>query len=84
MNPMNGFHSRVDVDQVDLDMYPTLRDAHFFEANLEAGDCLFIPYMWVHQVKKSSFNLLKCFSVGDLSAFKTALDAVMGSLFYMR
>eukprot|EP00794_Sanderia_malayensis_P000548 gene548-1205_t len=45
----NGY-SAVDVDKVDYTKYPGLSKVDFVEANMEQGDCLYIPYQWFHQV----------------------------------
>ncbi|CAB3977741.1 Hypothetical predicted protein [Paramuricea clavata] len=47
----DGSFSKVDVDKVDLQKYPGLADVPWYKANMEAGDCLFIPYRWFHQVR---------------------------------
>eukprot|EP00795_Rhopilema_esculentum_P017207 gene17207-8752_t len=41
----NGY-TAVDVDKVDFVKYPGLREVEYFEANMEEGDCLYIPYQW--------------------------------------
>ena len=41
-----GSYSGVNVERVDFNQYPEFRDVEFFEAKLEAGDCIFIPYKW--------------------------------------
>ena len=38
-----GAYSLVDVDAVDLKKYPGLAEAPWWQANMEAGDCIFIP-----------------------------------------
>ena len=42
----DGSFSKVDVDKVDLQKYPGLADVPWYKANMEAGDCLFIPYRY--------------------------------------
>ena len=39
----NGGYSNVDPQAVDLKKYPGLANAPWWEAKMEAGDCLFIP-----------------------------------------
>lgn len=39
-----GAYSGIDVDDVDYDQYPGLANVKFMHANMEAGDCLYIPY----------------------------------------
>ena len=38
------------VCRVDLDEFPSLRKIPWFEATVEKGDCIYIPYLWLHQV----------------------------------
>lgn len=45
----NGYSS-VDVEKVDFTKYPSLREVEYWEAEMEAGDCLYIPFQWFHQV----------------------------------
>lgn len=44
-------YSNVDVDCVDMYKYPGLQQIPWYNISLVAGDCLFIPYMWIHQVR---------------------------------
>lgn len=46
-----GSFSQVDVDKVDLYKYPGLAQVPWYRGWMEAGDCLFIPYRWFHQVR---------------------------------
>ncbi|XP_038076574.1 tRNA wybutosine-synthesizing protein 5-like isoform X2 [Patiria miniata] len=52
-----GSFSGVDVERVDFNKYPEFRDVEFFEAKLEAGDCIYIPYKWYHQVNSIHRNI---------------------------
>eukprot|EP00112_Aurelia_sp_Birch-Aquarium-sp1_P014591 Seg3163.3 transcript_id=Seg3163.3/GoldUCD/mRNA.D3Y31 product="Lysine-specific demethylase JMJ30" protein_id=Seg3163.3/GoldUCD/D3Y31 len=45
----NGY-SAVDIDKVDFTKYPGLNKVEYWEANMEEGDCLYIPFQWFHQV----------------------------------
>merc|ERR1712196_417982 len=45
-----GFFGRIDVDAVDLIKYPKWANVEWWYADLEAGDCLYIPSNWYHQV----------------------------------
>jgi len=40
----------VDVDKMDLEKHPRWADVPWYDASLEAGDCLFIPTSWYHHV----------------------------------
>lgn len=51
-----GGYSSIDVDKVDYVKFPELRNIkEYVLADMEAGDCLFIPYKWY----VSSFALHK-------------------------
>ncbi|XP_066917312.1 bifunctional peptidase and (3S)-lysyl hydroxylase JMJD7-like [Clytia hemisphaerica] len=51
-----GAYSKVDVDAVDLDKYPGIAQAPWWKAKMQAGDCLFIPEGWFHQVRSHTDN----------------------------
>ncbi|XP_062510635.1 bifunctional peptidase and arginyl-hydroxylase JMJD5-like isoform X2 [Corticium candelabrum] len=53
----SGSYSSVDVDSVDLSKYPGFKDVEFYFARMEAGDCLYIPYKWYHQVRSYDRNI---------------------------
>ena len=44
---------------VDYDKYPSLdsEDVHYYRVKLSQGDCLFIPALWLHQVRSDSRNI---------------------------
>ncbi|KAL3866847.1 hypothetical protein ACJMK2_044106 [Sinanodonta woodiana] len=46
----DGTFSTVDVEKVDLDKFPGLKKAPWYEVNMTKGDCLFIPFKWYHHV----------------------------------
>ncbi|XP_022084488.1 jmjC domain-containing protein 7-like [Acanthaster planci] len=52
-----GFYSSVDVERVDLNKFPGLRNLEFMEAKLEAGNCLYLPFKWIHQVNSHGSNV---------------------------
>lgn len=52
-----GSYSSLDVDSVDMVKYPGMRDVEFFNAKMFPGDCLYIPYKWIHQVTSVGRNL---------------------------
>ncbi|CAF1396964.1 unnamed protein product [Adineta steineri] len=56
-NPSGSFSS-IDVDRVNYDKYSSLdNDIHYYQVNLSRGDCLFIPALWIHQVRSSNRNI---------------------------
>ncbi|KAI8480976.1 hypothetical protein Bbelb_390800 [Branchiostoma belcheri] len=42
--------SPVPADKVDLEKFPRVMNVHYQQANMEEGDCLYLPQMWWHQV----------------------------------
>jgi hypothetical protein len=44
-------YSPVELDSVDLDRFPAMRDVPVVETVLEPGECLFIPLGWWHWVR---------------------------------
>ncbi|KAK3097177.1 hypothetical protein FSP39_007148 [Pinctada imbricata] len=57
MDHPEGAYSSVDVDRVDYNKYPGLADVEYYTINITAGDCLFIPYKWIHQVRSYGSNI---------------------------
>ncbi|CAM1311269.1 Uncharacterised protein at_DN0820 [Pycnogonum litorale] len=49
-----GSHSGLDIEKVDMIQYPEYRDVPWYNVTMETGDCLFIPYHWLHNVKSSN------------------------------
>lgn len=61
LNPGGPAITLVDFDKPDFEKYPRYKDAipHGQIAELDAGDAIFIPCMWWHQVQSlSAFNVL--------------------------
>uniref|UniRef100_A0A8D0G9N7 tRNA-yW synthesizing protein 5 n=1 Tax=Sphenodon punctatus TaxID=8508 RepID=A0A8D0G9N7_SPHPU len=55
---LSGTKSEVlNVDNPDLDKYPLFVKARCYECNLEAGDVLFIPALWFHNVIAEEFGV---------------------------
>jgi hypothetical protein len=48
--PINVSFSQLDIDHPDLALFPRFKEARAVECTLEAGDILFIPAGWWHQV----------------------------------
>ena len=44
-------------DEARLKQYPLARDAEMFEVELNAGDALFVPIGWWHQVTSLDFSV---------------------------
>jgi len=44
---------------VDFDKYPSLNNnnIHYYQVNLSKGDCLFLPALWIHQVRSKNRNI---------------------------
>ncbi|CAF2608434.1 unnamed protein product [Rotaria sp. Silwood2] len=54
----SGSYSSIDVDSVDYNKYPSLDDnVYYYKVNLSKGDCLFLPALWVHQVRSTNRNV---------------------------
>ena len=52
-----GSYSDVDVDGVDLDRFPGFSNIKFYNATIEAGDCVYIPTFWPHAVRSWGRNI---------------------------
>lgn len=50
-------YSEVDVDRVDLLKYPGLHGIEHHFAFIEPGDCLYVPFLWVHYVRSYDLNM---------------------------
>ncbi|XP_019623027.1 PREDICTED: probable serine/threonine-protein kinase kinX [Branchiostoma belcheri] len=50
-------YSSLDVDAVDFTEYPGMREVEYYRVNMTAGDCLYVPYMWFHQVNSYERNI---------------------------
>ncbi|XP_074657955.1 tRNA wybutosine-synthesizing protein 5-like [Tubulanus polymorphus] len=56
--PINRSFSPIDVDSVDFEKYPKMADnVEYYNVNISAGDCLYVPYMWIHQVNSYGSNI---------------------------
>lgn len=49
--------SRVDLGQPDFERFPQLAQAHGYEVELQAGDTLFLPAFWWHQVYSETVSV---------------------------
>jgi hypothetical protein len=48
------YAANINYDSVDLETYPKWRDIPWFLAELNAGDCLFMPIDWYHYVESEA------------------------------
>ena len=46
-----AFFGMIDTDNVDLKKFPKWNDVPWFKAELNAGDCIYMPYGWFHYVE---------------------------------
>ncbi|EDV23857.1 uncharacterized protein TRIADDRAFT_27062 [Trichoplax adhaerens] len=46
-----GGFSTINVDKVNIKKYPNFKKVHYNHANLSPGDCLYLPYAYLHQVR---------------------------------
>ena len=53
----NGAYSTIDVDAVDYLRYKNIHAVEFYHVHLQAGDCLYIPFKWIHQVRSYGRNI---------------------------
>ena len=44
-----GYYN-LDVDVVNMTAYPNMVDVPWYKAVLNPGDCLYLPYNWIHHV----------------------------------
>ncbi|XP_012945425.1 uncharacterized protein LOC101845590 [Aplysia californica] len=52
----DGGYSTVDVDSVDMKLFPNFQNIPWHEVSLNKGDCVFIPRGWYHQVTSSNWR----------------------------
>lgn len=52
-----AFGGGMDVDRMDLEKYPKWSQVPWYDAQLEAGDCLYIPTSWYHHVLSHGRNI---------------------------
>ncbi|XP_074657729.1 tRNA wybutosine-synthesizing protein 5-like [Tubulanus polymorphus] len=57
MDHPEGAYSSIDVDKVDFTKYKKMNEVEFYHVHLSAGDCMFIPYKWIHQVNSFGSNI---------------------------
>lgn len=52
-----SYSGKMDVEAMDLETYPGWSELDWYDATLEAGDCLFIPAAWYHTVASYGRNI---------------------------
>ncbi|XP_060584355.1 tRNA wybutosine-synthesizing protein 5-like [Ruditapes philippinarum] len=57
LDRVEGSYSSMDVDSVDYTKFPGMAEVEFYHVDIAAGDCLYIPYHWIHQVRSYGSNL---------------------------
>ena len=62
LNNEIGFFSSVDCENPDIERYPEFRNAQVLNVNLEAGEVLFIPVGWWHQVRSLQASMTVSFT----------------------
>jgi hypothetical protein len=61
--------SRVDQEKVDLVKYPKIKQVRYRKAVMEAGDCMFLPSFYVHQVRTYGSSIAMSILVHKLEVF---------------
>ena len=54
----NQGYYKMDVERVNMTTYPGLVDVPWYKTVLQQGDCLYLPYKWVHQVSPSAIYVI--------------------------
>jgi hypoxia-inducible factor 1-alpha inhibitor (HIF hydroxylase) len=67
-------YSPVNFDNPDYDRYPMFKQAKVYKVHLQAGDCLFLPGLWWHQVASSPNE---CIAVSTWYHSNSKLEAVI-------
>lgn len=42
---------------MDIESYPAVKDIEYYKFNLTAGDCIYIPFRWLHQIRSYDRNI---------------------------
>ncbi|XP_020623160.1 uncharacterized protein LOC110060709 [Orbicella faveolata] len=46
-----GGYSEINVDSIDLEVFPKIKDVHYSKVTMNKGDCIFMPGGYWHQVR---------------------------------
>ncbi|KAL4238990.1 hypothetical protein ACF0H5_003694 [Mactra antiquata] len=57
LDRLDGSYSSMDVDSVDYVKFPGMAEVEYYHVHITAGDCLYIPYDWIHQVRSYDSNI---------------------------
>lgn len=66
-----GVWSDVDPDHPDLERYPAYREANVVETTLEAGEAVFLPMGWSHQIRALDVSVSLTFDRFDVPGMNT-------------
>lgn len=47
----------INVDKVDLQRYPNVANVPWYKAVVDEGDCLYVPFHWIHQVRETPWSI---------------------------
>ena len=71
-------YSKMDVDKIDFEKYPGIENLEYFSINMNSGDCIYIPYKWIHQVDSLERNIAVSFWFNyDIKTNEELPDACM-------
>ena len=51
-----GGYSEINVDSVDLEVFPKIKDVHYSKVTLNKGDCIFMPGGETHIRERETFR----------------------------
>jgi Ca2+-binding EF-hand superfamily protein len=75
-----GAFALLDIERVNLKKYPDFAKVPWRYANLTAGDCLFLPYSYLHQVKSYERNIAVSLLFARLTEFEEDEDCAAEKL----
>jgi hypothetical protein len=70
--PEGQYHAHFEVDTFDPDFerHPKFKEAQIWEANVTAGDLIFIPEKWLHQVRNMDYTIAMSYNFVDEHNFE--------------
>ena len=75
-----GAFALLDIERVNLKKYPDFAKVPWRYANLTAGDCLFLPYSYLHQVHSYERNIAVSLLFARLTEFEEDEDCAADKL----